>query len=396
MSPKKGDSGVAAAPCGLPDDLIEVIPKEDGSYVYQKTLKDGSVIVFDYERPFILELELTWRCNLKCFHCYVEATESKHCEELTLAEVKTIIDDAVELGTTELSLTGGEVLLREDLPEILAYGHQSSMGLRFVTNGSLLDESWMERLAPYPIKLVTVSLDAFDREIHNEIRGVDCYGATMDGINRLIDNGYRVSIITAFCRDNLPDFDNVLNFCIEKGLDWQVQMTSVKGRCPKERVLDEEEYYELGTKVAQAIVDKPPINIIPMDDLATFSRFHPLDVLSQTWQCGCSGGRLNLFVRADGSVTPCSAISFEPFVVGNVRETRLRDLCRQRKCAETLKTWLSVDELQGQCARCPNKERCLAGCPEILCTMCASRHENRYCYWAIEEKQMRRDLDGIW
>ena len=396
MSPESGKSGVAAAPCGLPDDLVEVIPQADGTVVYQKKLADGSTIVFDYERPFILELELTWRCNLKCFHCYVEATESKKCKELTLDEVKEIIDDAVYLGTTELSLTGGEVLLREDLPEILAYGHEKKMGLRFVTNGSLLNESWLKRLAPYPIKLITVSLDAVDSKIHNEIRGCECYEDTMAGINRLVDNGCRVSVITAFCKDNLPDFDNILKFCIENKLDWQVQMTSVKGRCPKERVLTEEEYYELGTKVAQAIVDKPPINIIPMDDLATFSRFHPLDVLSQTWQGGCSGGRLNLFVRADGSVTPCSAISFEPFIAGNVRQTKLRDICQQRLCAKTLQSWLDVDKLEGQCALCPNKEKCLAGCPEILCTMCSSRHVNRYCYWAIEEKKIRQDLDGIW
>ena len=396
MSAEDKKSGSGAVPGGAPDDLVEVVVDAKGAVSFQKDMPSGERAVFDYVRPFILELELTWRCNLKCFHCYVEATESKSCDELTLAEVSTIIDDAVALGTTELSLTGGEVLLRQDLPEILQMGHDAGMGLRFVTNGSLIDEKWMDRLRPFPIKLVTVSLDAIDEKIHNEIRGCDCHKATMEGIQRLLAEDYRVSVITAFCRENLPDFDNILQFCIEHGLDWQVQMTSVKGRCPKERVLDENEYYELGTKVAQAIVDKPPINIIPMDDLATFSRFHPLDVLSQTWQCGCSGGRLNMFIRADGSVTPCSAISFEPFIVGNIRETSLREICEQELCKKCLEPWLSVEKLEGVCARCPNRKRCLAGCPEILCTMCQGRHENRYCYWAIEEKQIAKDLDGVW
>jgi radical SAM protein with 4Fe4S-binding SPASM domain len=181
-------------------------------------------------------------------------------------------------------------------------------------------------------------------------------------------------------------------------VDWQVQTTSVKGRCPAGRVLDPDGYYELGTKVSESIASSPPINVIPMDDLATPSRFAPLDRLGRTWQGCCSGGKLNLFVRADGSVTPCSALAFEPFVVGRLAAdgSGLEALCRERRCEAALRSFNDPGTLEGACRRCPHAARCRGGCPEIQVTMCGGRRENRYCFWPVEETRLRRDLEGIW
>jgi len=331
---------------GASSDVVHMVPTGDGRVRYERRCSDGSTVVHDYGRPFILELEVTWRCNLRCMHCYVDATEGARCDELTLAELRRVIEDGAAIGMME--------------------------------------------------KLVTVSLDSATPAVHDAIRGRECHGTVVAAIRRLRAADIPVSVITAFCRDNLDEFDGLFRFCSEHGVDWQVQMTSAKGRCPRERVFGPDEYYELGRRVAGAIAARPPFNIIPMDDLATFSRFEPLSLLSRTWQCGCSGGQLNIFVRADGSVTPCSAISFPPFVVGNVRETSLQDVCRERRCHTCLQAWLDVAALEGACAKCPHRQACRGGCPEILWTMCDGRHENRYCYWRIEEERIQACLDGIW
>jgi radical SAM protein with 4Fe4S-binding SPASM domain len=130
-----------------------------------------------------------------------------------------------------------------------------------------------------------------------------------------------------------------------------------------------------------------PINLIPMDDLATFSHLPPLSLLGRTWQGQCTGGLLNLFVRANGDVTPCSALAFPECVVGNVRRESLSVVCLEERCKKNL-AWLRPDALTGACGRCPFQRECRGGCPEILLSMCSHRTENEYCYHRIEEQRI--------
>ena len=342
---------------------------------------------YTYRKPFILELEITRRCNLKCVHCYAEAQDRAFANELTLDEIGTILDDGRDLGIRELSLTGGEVFLRNDLLSIIDAGLQRSYDVRFVTNATLLTDELLADLCRRPIKLITVSLDAITPTVHERIRGPGSHAAAMRGIGMLVDAGFAVSIITAFSRLNVGEFDVLLEFCVALGVNWQVQITSAKGRCPGEITLSPDEYYALGRKVAAAYVAALPIQIIPMDDLATFSQLGPLSQLCRTWQGRCTGGLLNIFVRANGDVTPCSALAFGQCVVGNVRRESLRDICRQERCRHNL-SWLGPQSLSGVCADCTFKNDCQGGCPEILICMCKNRTENEYCYHRIEQQRI--------
>lgn len=370
-------------------DNIVVEPAPGGGVRYLRA-DDPRREEYSYRKPFILELEITRRCNLRCIHCYARAEDREFPDELALAEVRAVLDDGHELGIRELSLTGGEVFLREDFLDIVDAGLERSYNVRFVTNATLLTDGLLARLCARPIKLITISLDAATPEAHERIRGVGTHAPAVRGIERLADAGFCVSIITAFSSINLSQFDALLDFCVAHRVNWQVQITSAKGRCAKSITLSPEEYYALGEKVAAAYVADLPISIIPMDDLATFSHFAPLSRLSETWQGRCTGGLLNIFVRADGDVTPCSALAFTECVVGNVRRDSLRAICLQERCRSVL-AWLTPEALTGACAECPFKQDCRGGCPEILLTMCRERTENDYCYHRIEQDRILRE-----
>ena len=68
--------------------------------------------------PYGVGLELTARCNLDCIHCYHVTCSGA---EMSTDEITGLFDDLAQLGTMELTLTGGEPLLRSDFPEILLY-----------------------------------------------------------------------------------------------------------------------------------------------------------------------------------------------------------------------------------------------------------------------------------
>ncbi len=346
---------------------------------------------YSYHKPFILELEITRRCNLQCVHCYALAADTAFPDELTLDEIRATLRDGAELGIRELSLTGGEVFLRPDFFAIVDAGLDCGYAIRFVTNATLLADARLAELCRRPIKLITVSLDGVDPAVHERLRGSGSHAPALQNLVRLKEAGFHVSVITAFSRLNIGEFDALLDFCVQHRLDWQVQITSAKGRCEQAITLSPAEYYALGEKVAAAYVKDLPIRIIPMDDLATFSHFPPLSRLAETWQGRCTGGLLNLFVRANGDVTPCSALCFAECIVGNVRRDSLQTICREERCRKVL-AWLTPPSLTGACAECVFQRECQGGCPEILISMCRSRTENDYCYHRIEQRQILESL----
>lgn len=377
---------------GLSDDiLIERAP--DGAVRYLRA-DDPQREAYSYAKPFILELELTRRCNLRCVHCYAHAADQPFDDELRLEEVEAVLEQGRALGIRELSLTGGEVMLHEDFLQVIDAGIARGYALRFVTNATLLTEPLLAELCRRPIKLVTVSLDGISAAAHERIRGAGQHQRAVRAIERMSEVGLGVSVITAFSRLNIGEFDDLLRFCVDRGVNWQVQMTSAKGRCPREITLSPEQYYDLGTQVAEAMARPLPIHVIPMDDLATYSHFEPLGMLGRGWKGGCVGGILNLFVRANGDVTPCSALAFDECVVGNVRRHSLVDICRQERCRDVLR-WARADALTGVCGGCPFRSDCQGGCPEILLSMCRTRTENEYCYHRIEQERILAEaLDG--
>lgn len=382
------DDKPQAIDCQFASDAVTIRRDGNGELRYFRGDQE-----YSYRHPFILELEITKRCNLRCVHCYAEAENREFAHELTTAEIETVLRDGRAIGMEELSLTGGEVLSRPNFLDIVDCGLRCGYHVRFVTNATLVDDAFVTALCQRPIKLVTVSLDSVSPAAHEKIRGRGSHRPAIDGIHKLQEAGFRLSIITAFSRWNIDEFDDILAFCLAHRLDWQVQITSAKGRCPKGITLSPDEYYRLGEKVAVAYVQKLPIHIIPMDDLATFSHFHPLGALSATWQGRCTGGLLNIFVRANGDVTPCSALAFPECIVGNVRQISLAEICRQERCRHAL-AWLAGDKLSGACADCCMRQHCHGGCPEILLSMCAQRTENEYCYWRIEQQRIIAEVFG--
>lgn len=385
------ESNIKAQRGDFLSDLMLIRREPDGGCRYFRADTDAHE-EYSYQRPFILELEITRQCNLQCVHCYAEAEDKVFIHELGLDEIEKVLVAAKNIGIPELSLTGGEVMMRPDFIPIIDAGFAHGFQVRFVSNITLLSEQMLKYLASRPIKLITVSLDAMAPSIHEAIRGKASHASAIEGILRLKEAGFNLSIITAFSKLNISDFDNLHHFCQKHDLPWQVQLTSAKGRCQKGITLEPEEYYALGERVAHAMSDsRNDLTIIPMDDLATYSHFPPLSNLCQTWQGMCTGGLLNLFVRANGDVTPCSALCFDSCIVGNVRQDSLETICKEERCKKTLEPF-SKQSRQGVCRSCPYLDDCGGGCPEILLSMSSTSQENDYCYHKIEQDRILKAL----
>ncbi|MEO1082606.1 MAG: radical SAM protein [Acidobacteriota bacterium] len=125
-------------------------------------------------------------CNLACSHCFISCSPTNHTHELlSLAEVEVHLDDALRLGIREYYFTGGEPFLNPDMEAILERTLRQGPA-NVLTNGLLLDDSRCERLAAlaaaseYSLDL-RISLDGYDAESNDPIRGEGTFERILDG-----------------------------------------------------------------------------------------------------------------------------------------------------------------------------------------------------------------------
>lgn len=132
--------------------------------------------------PMTVMIALTYRCQCGCVHCSASELQ-KDKPELSTQEIKNIIAAARELGVPKIGFTGGEPLLRADLPELVACAAGHGLSVSIDTNGILLSEKTAAALKEAGISNINVSLDSADRKRHDRLRKSEgCFDAALAGV----------------------------------------------------------------------------------------------------------------------------------------------------------------------------------------------------------------------
>jgi molybdenum cofactor biosynthesis enzyme MoaA len=143
-------------------------------------------------------------CNIECTHCFISCSPRNHSHEMmSLADVQVRLDEARSLGVREYYFTGGEPFMNRDMLPILAATLRQGPAT-VLTNGMLLRPEVCRRLrelfdaSEYSLDL-RVSLDGFDRESHDAIRGQGVWDRVMIGLKNLADVGLNpvITVTTA-------------------------------------------------------------------------------------------------------------------------------------------------------------------------------------------------------
>jgi radical SAM protein with 4Fe4S-binding SPASM domain len=121
-------------------------------------------------RPLYVKLKIMFGCNLRCAMC-------NHWREtrpppLPISHYMEALSELAELGCRKIHISGGEPLLRPQVPELIA--HATELGIRatLTTNGTLLDKTTAKALVTAGLRGVNISLDSPQRKIHEQVRGV--------------------------------------------------------------------------------------------------------------------------------------------------------------------------------------------------------------------------------
>src|SRR5688500_4135535 len=179
-----------------------------------------------FARPYVVSWNLTYRCNLACEHCYLDAGPTRLVgtenfadrSELGTEECFRVIDEIAAFAPECLTiLTGGEPLLRRDILEIVQRAAERGLWVVVGTNGVRITENVAKRLAEAGARGLSLSLDALDPERHDRFRRVrGAWQNTVDGAEILNRTGLPFSVQTTAGSHNLDELEAIADFAYEK------------------------------------------------------------------------------------------------------------------------------------------------------------------------------------
>jgi MoaA/NifB/PqqE/SkfB family radical SAM enzyme len=286
------------------------------------------------KRMLHCNLQVTYRCNFRCQICDFWKEEYQKTDELSLDDIRLIGAKLNRLGTLIISLAGGEPLIREDLPEVIAILNKANHFPILITNGWFVDQAMAKDLLRAGLQEISVSVDYADPARHDAQRGRQ--GAWERAVKALEllhknrpDKRNRVHMISVLMDDNLDDVEPLIQLARRIGVTYMVNLYSwnrgtKNPRLPSAHV----------AKHLLALKRKYP------EFITLTSYLEQFDNAIATGGIGdCQTGRLLMNIDNHGNVARCTETLTEP--VGNiltdeaaVLRERLLDAQRSRPCAQ--------------------------------------------------------------
>jgi len=280
--------------------------------------------------PDTIQIMLTSRCNLRCTMCGVWKSGYKQDQEIGTEDVKSLIDQALDMGVKTVYFTGGEALLREDLFELIEYAARDGVITTFNTNGTLITESVAERIANSGLRSLTFSIDSPREKVHDSLRGEGVFRKAMsaiESINRYKKNTGRPDLVLCgvAMRQNAADLDGLVKLADANGFCYVALQPVVDNsglwlqenkRCG-EFWIGEESLPDL-LRSLDKIEDFKRSKSMPVVDVMGSKM---ISYFKGEWRVNsCYAGFSRIFVNPLGDI---SFVCFESF--GNIRRDKLKD-----------------------------------------------------------------------
>ncbi|MCD6367624.1 MAG: radical SAM protein [Candidatus Aenigmarchaeota archaeon] len=333
--------------------------------------------------PFMVVWDFTKQCNLKCKHCYANATPYPAPDELSLEQRYEVVDQLDEAGVAAISFSGGEPLINKDFWPVAEYASKKGFYLSVATNGTLISEEVAKRLKKIGIRYVEISIDGPTADIHDSFRGIKgAFDRAINGIKNAKEAGLEVGIATTATHHNLDMIPDIVKLARDLNVDRLIVFNFIPTGRGKEIVKDDlspEEREKLmeylhsewekgkmqifSTCPAYArvslnsVMEKKGHKVSPTH----FADFElPEEMLGAgkvlaEFIGGCGAGRIYCSIEHNGDIQPCV---FIPIKVGNVIKDGFQNVWDN---SEVFKILRDRDAENYACSKCPYRYVC-GGC----------------------------------
>ena len=159
------------------------------------------------ERPLLVVWNATYRCNLNCSHCHIDASDRCAGDELTAGEARAMIDDLAAMQVPVLLFSGGEPLMRKDVLDLARYASGKGLHPVLSTNGTLIDRQMAERIRGAEVHYAGISIDGLEATHNLFRRNPRAFQDAVEGISNCNKAGVKAGIrftLNALSYHDLP------------------------------------------------------------------------------------------------------------------------------------------------------------------------------------------------
>jgi radical SAM protein with 4Fe4S-binding SPASM domain len=297
--------------------------------------------------PLSVQLDLTYRCNERCVHCYLDHDDHG---EMTTAEMEDLLDQMADAGVFYLTISGGEILMRRDFFEILEYARAQTFCIKLKTNGVLVRKREADRIKGLGVESVQISIYSHRPEVHDAITKMPgSLAQSIEAIRRLRAHGLHVIMANVLMVQNARDYHGVKALAAELDAQFIIDPT-ITPMMDGDRSM-------LGLNVDEAALREVFQNEALTGNREEFCASPQGPDADALDSLPCSAGHTACYVSPYGDVYPC--VQF-PLPSGNVRRMKFADIWRdspQLKEVRSIKLRDMPSCSQcthgGTCTRCP-------------------------------------------
>jgi len=297
--------------------------------------------------PLGVQLDVTYRCNERCVHCYLDHDDHG---EMTAAEICSVLDQLAEAGVFFLTLSGGEVFMRRDFFDILEHARSLMFCVKVKTNAFMIRETEARKLSELAVQDVQVSIYSHRPEVHDGITLLaGSLKRSIAGIRLLRAHGVKVVLANVLMMWNRGDHAGVQQLARELDAGYTIDPTITPMMDGDRAVLG------MGLRVGELreVFRDPDL----VGDVAEFCAPPPKANKDMLNELPCSAGHTACYISPYGDVFPC--VQF-PLPSGNVRRQKFMDIWRDSEQLNEVRS-ITLGDLPvcsgcghaGSCTRCP-------------------------------------------
>ncbi len=284
--------------------------------------------------PPLMIVSVTRRCNLRCAGCFVHEHGRPAGNELTTAELHTILTDARDLGVSVVALAGGEPLTRPEILDVVVDFPEILFPL--VTNGSLLDDRMLAKLQVLPNVIPVISLEGFESDTDSR-RGCGVYRRALDTMARLEERRilFGTSLMVTRSNFGLVTSRRFVRNLVDRGARLFLYVDYVPIKAGTEALVPSETQRDLETLTMMLLRKE-------------FRAVFVASSASEEAHGGCqAAGRGFVHISSEGDLEPCP---FSPFSDTSLRQVPLRVALQSRLLREVRESGEHLSESAGGCA----------------------------------------------
>src|SRR5277367_414268 len=297
--------------------------------------------------PLSVHLDITYRCNERCEHCYLDHEDHG---EMSTAEIFDVLRQLADAGVFFLTLSGGEPLMRRDCFELIEYARALRFNVKLKTNAVLIREKEARRLRALGVEQVQISVYSHRPEVHDAITKLPgSLKRTIRAIRFLKAQGLKVVLANVLMAGNFADQPGVIALARELGVTYTLDPTIT----PK---MDGDTSI-LALRIPGTDLKQVFNNAELVGNVEEFCAPPPAPGEDVMDGYPCSAGHTACYVSPYGDVFPC--VQF-PLPSGNVRRQKFLDIWNHSTQLKEVRSIRARDlptcstcAHVGTCTRCP-------------------------------------------